>query len=244
MAVHGKGSKIFIGGYDFSGQGRSLDLTVAETDIVDATTFASTAKAKASGAIKATIDHKGIFTNAQSGWDHWLHDRLADMSGQPITIIPGVPTEGNMVYNGEIKASKVKVPVKIGDIVGVEAAYEMQGQLGQGKVIAYEIDTEQGAKVSSGYQISGVGKNDMWRVTWHVVAGTIGNWYQLDLQESTSGDISSYYANVSGSTSQVVGVDSKVVTFPGSRGAWVRVVTTQATSTAKYVVAVSKVYKQ
>ncbi len=240
---HGKGTKVFVGAYDFSGQGRSIDLDVVDQEIKDATTFSSTtSKTKVQGRINSSIDHKGVFTNDTSGWDGWFMDKIADMSGQPISVIPGQAAEGDVAYNGEIMETTQRIPVKIDDLVAIEAKYQCQKQLGQGVAVGYQT-TARGTYVGSGYSVGAAGTDDQWLVSYHVTevnnAGTI----TLKLQECAS-DTSGSYADVSGTTLSITGITSKIVRFPGARLAYVRaVVTPTATETIKYAMVVSKIPK-
>lgn len=241
---HGKGTKVFVGAYDFSGQGRSLELDVVDQEIKDSTTFSSiTSKSKVAGRINSSIDHKGVFTNDTSGWDGWIMDKIANMSGQPISVIPGQAAEGDMAYNGEIMTTTQRIPVKIDDLVAIEAKYQCQQQLGQGVAVAYQIATARGTYVGSGYNVGAAGADDQWLASYHVIevnnAGTI----TLKLQECAT-DTSGSYADVSGTTLSIAGITSKIVRFPGARSAWVRAVATpSATETIKYAVVVSKIPK-
>ena len=241
---HGKGTRVLIGAYDFSGQGRSLELDVSTRDMATAISFADTAEKFVPGAIKSKIDHKGVFNDAVSGWSNWMHGRLGAMSGQPITVIPSEPVEGEMAFNMEIQASSVKVPISIGSVVAVEATYEGNRMMGQGLALAYEVAAAKGAYVGSGYQIAAVGKDDALQVAWHVIEENGAGTVTIKLQESVD-NVSGNYTDISGATFAITGVDSKIGRFPGSRSAFIRTQVTVAggTPTAKYVVSAAKVPK-
>lgn len=251
---HGKDSRIFIGDYDFSGQGRSIDLTVFQADIADATVFTSPAKVKSPGAYSAKIDHKGIFTNAVSGWDNWLHSKLGSMSGQPISVLLGQPANGDVAYHGEIIASNVRVPVKIDDVIATEATYEIHRALARG----YLLDWQSGVTgnnlsgiASTNVQVGAAGANDMLQYTFHVlsVTGDSAGGYTIQVMHS-SGD--SVYADLTDAKHYIPAtansgyVGSSIVRQVGSTEAWLKIRTVRDNLTdgnASFVVVASKIHK-
>jgi len=250
VVKHGKGTRILIGAHDFSGLGRSIDLTPVNTDMADATTFSSVAKVKSAGSYKGKVDHKGIYSNVVSGWDNWLVSKLGSMSGQPISILPGITSNGDVAYHGEIKSSKVSVPVSINDVIAVEASYEIHKALARGKLMA-------DATVLVGQDISGIASskinlgectaNDQIMVTMHITEHAYSGTYQIYLMQG-SGD--SIYTRGGVSGVQVItgansgNIASAVFRHIGSCADYLRIGTAQSYSAeAKYTVVASKIHK-
>lgn len=204
---HGKGSKVFIGAYDFTGQGRSIDLTVFEADMADATVFTSAARVKSPGSYRARVDHKGIYTNVVSGWDNWLVSKLGSMSGQPLSVLLGQPSEGDIAYHGEILTSNVKVPVKVDDVIATEATYEIHKALARGTILANRTSNIAGAITNwsaVGYQLGPIAAGEVLQVTIHAYSKSNSGTYTVRVEQS-SGD--SVYSAITGG-SVVVATES------------------------------------
>jgi hypothetical protein len=245
VASHGKGSKLFVAGYDFSGEGRSIDINI-DVDTVDVSTFTSVAKNTAEGQLKAKNDDKDTYTKTTSGMSEWLFGSIGSQSGQPISVIPTSPVEGNVAYNAEIKGTTQKRPVSIEDMVGVDASFDTHGTVVRGQLVAYQQDTARGVFVCSGHPSNGLNSSDMRIVTVHVTEfnGT-GN-ITLNYQASDD-DTSANYATHSSGALTITGITSRILKLHGSStNDWERMTTSAPNSgaTIKYVAVSGKTNKQ
>jgi hypothetical protein len=244
---HGKKTRIFLAEFDFSGEGRSLDLN-ADVDQASADTFLSDAKEYVEGAVGFKIDHKGVFTDVDDNWDEWLETVRASATNKGISVMPANPSEGDVGYNGVVKQMSVKRPVKIDDIVGIEASYQIDGPMGRGIAVGLQL-TAKGSHQGTGYNIGAAEATEMWLITIHVIEVNLngGSGYTVKLQESSDDGDTDPYADVSGATTGALSEKGSVVkTIDGAREAWVRVIGTPSggAETAKFAVVVSKVSKQ
>ncbi len=242
--IHGKGSKIFLGAYDFSGQGLNAYLRWAK-DVAKTTAFGSVAHSYAEGSIKCTIGHRGLFDGVSTGWDKWLQDNMGSFAGEPITIIPGTPALGGVCFNGEILAAKIGRTIPIGDMVALDAEYDIDGWLGSGKVIEYELDAEVGAQTGATQNMSAdVLATEMYVATIHCVSISNAGTYTIKVQHSPTGEAA--WSDITGMSLQCTTVNSKVVAVAGSLYQYVRVVTLQnaGSPTCKFVVGLSKLILQ
>lgn len=242
--VHGKGTKIFIAEIDVSGEGRSIDLTPSDRDTPDCSTFESTAKRVAPGAIKAAVDHRGVYTAvSSSGWESFLYGNLAGSTDKGIMVIPGTPAVAGIMYNGKIKNSHIGRPTSISDILAIEANYDISGMLGRGVVLEYEIAEAVVAQTGAGQNIGAITSADMWLVSIHCIYSTGVGTYTILVQECAT-DTPASYADVSGASVVVTAParDSLVIGIQGARLAWARVKTTVSVSAAaKFAVGLSVV---
>ncbi len=245
--VHGKGSKVFIANYDFSGQGRSLRPGIT-VDTPNASTFDSALSGGhefVEGQYKGTIAHKGVFTDAVSGLDQWLYSKLGSLSGQPISIVPGQVGEGAIAFNAEIAQSSVKIAVPVDDIVAIDATYEVKGPLGlNGKLIGLQTTTARGTFVGSGHYVGYIGSNEMWLASMHVISYAGTGAFNIWL-EHVSGEVSANYAAIAATRISATNITSKIVRVSGALNDYARVHTTvDSGATGKYCVVVSKMNRQ
>ena len=239
---HGRGTKVYIAAYDVSGQGRSLEPGF-DVDTAESTTFGSAAKEHEEGQYKATVDHRGVFTNAVSSWDGFLHNQLGNQSGIALSILPSTPSQGQVAYNAEIKATNVRRAITIEDIVAVEATYDVDGALGRGLAIAY-VPAAGGALAGSGYSLGVASSNEQWLVTMHAHEFNGTGSYNIWVEE-VSGDVVGNYSVVGATRMSCNDVKSQIIRQQGQREAWARVVTTaNSGATMKYTVVVAKANQQ
>ena len=250
MSFHaGKGTRIFAAEYDVSGEGRQIDLTVAEVDTVDSSTFTTAnAKGTVQGQYGASVAHKGVFTKDATNWDYWLHNTVGSFVDKGLTVVPGSYTVGATAYNGEIIEATANRTAQTTDLVSIDASYKCKGPLGRGKLIEYEQDAavgaQNGAEVDMGRATAAT---EAWLITMHCTEINDGSSYYIKLQESSdSGGSPDTYADVASGVLCVATVATSLCTvLAGARERYIRVVTTQeaGTPTAKFAVAVSIIPK-
>lgn len=239
MAVaYGLGSRIYIAQYDVSGEGRSIDIN-GEADIADATVFTSAAREHVSGAVKYSIDHAGVFSASATSWEKWLYDNLADANGKGITIIPGIPVQyTGICYNGQIRTASMKVPVKVDDLIGLNASYQIAGGLSRGLVAAYQttaIGAYTGSVVDLGAAASAT---QMWVLCIHIYEFNLGAATSYTVKVQSSATSGGSYGDVTGCTLTATGATSLYFTTAGAQYQYVKVVGTPTggAETAKFVV--------
>ena len=244
---HGKGSRVFIAEFDFSGEGRSFEIS-AETDMAESTVFTSTAKEFVAGQTKNAVSHAGIWTNVDDNWDEWLKTNIFPALTKAISLLPGTPAVGDICYNGEIKEIRAGRPIRVDDICAINAEYIIDGPLGRANLLEYEIAAAVGAQTGIGQNIGVASATQMWLICIHVVeynggAGT----YRIAIQESSDNGATDPYSTPAGASKDFSNAGgSFVFTVNGAREAWARVVTTQeaGTPTCKFLVTLAKVNLQ
>jgi hypothetical protein len=239
MAVtYGLGSKIYIAQYDVSGEGRSIDIN-SEADIADATVITSAAREHVSGAVKYSVDHAGIFSASATSWEKWLYDNLAGAAGKGITIIPGTPVEyTGTCYNGTIKEASMKVPIKVDDLIGVNASYQIADSLSRASLVAYQttaVGAYTGTVVDLGAAASAT---QMWILCIHIYEVTgVGTSYTVHVEESVTSGGS--YADVTGCTLTALSTVPASLCYwaAGTRYQYIKVIGAPSGAvTAKFVV--------
>jgi hypothetical protein len=247
MAVtHGLGSKIYVGKYDMSGEGRSIDIT-ADVDLADATVFTSAAKEWIPGPSKYTIEHSGVFDITTAYHGQWLYDNLAGATGQGITIVPGTPTQySSVTYNGMVKEANHKIPVKVEDLVGINASYQVSGAMSRGLLVAYQttaVGAFSGTAVDLGAAASAT---QMWVLCIHIYEFNINaaTSYTVKIQSATT--LGGSYGDVAGCTKTATAADSLYYAKAGALNQYVKVIGTPTggAETAKFVVSLGIVNLQ
>ena len=234
MAIKaGKGSRVFIAEFDFSGEGRSFDIA-ADVDLADSTVFTSAGKQFVAGQVKNAISHAGVWTNVDNNWDEWLNTNI--VAAKALSLLLGTPTVGDVCYNGEIKEARVGRPIRVDDICAINAEYTIDGPLGRANLLEYEIAAAVGAQTGVGQNIGVASATQMWLYCIHVVEFNGAGTYRIAIQESSDDGAADAY--VTANTFDCSAVSSVVWPVAGAREAWARVVTLQqvGTPTAKFLV--------
>jgi len=238
MAIlHGKGSKIFLAEYDFSGSGRSADLSWTKA-ATRSDGYSDNWHEHIEGSIDSEVAVKAMFSNVAGSLDYFIHNTLGSF--------PGSPAVSGVAYNGEVKATSMGVPVSIEDVVLVEPTFKVTGPLGRGKVAEYEVATTVSPQTGTGIDMGAAASTDeMWLVTYHILSCT-GGTATIKLQESSDNGSVDTYEDVEGSSHDFTTAGSWCGTINGAREQYVRVVFAPGAGTpwAKFVVVVSKVNKQ
>jgi hypothetical protein len=246
----GKGSKIFIDKYDFSAEGRSIDVSV-DQDTVDATTFSSEAKEYVAGAVQAKVAYKGVWNKDHSaGLDAFLTSNLAVVN-KGITVVPAAPAGGGVAYHGEILATSKPISIPYGDLITLGANFTINGMMGRGNILTYN-GTATGAQIGTGRDLGTAtsGTSGYCTTTTQDLLCTMHLWewngsgtYTITLQEASANTSADYAAVTSGVMSVSGGVTSYFYRIPGSRKSWLRTVSTvqSGNATCKWIAVASPV---
>ncbi len=256
MATTGKGTKVFIDKYDFSAQGRSVDISV-DQNVVDATTFSGDAKSYVGGIIESKIDYKGVWDKTNTtGLDWFLTSNLAVVN-KAITVIPGVPAGGGVAYHGEIVATGKPISVPYGDLITLGASFNINGMIGRGTILSYN-GTAVGAQIGTGRDlgvavtVSGGGTSGYCTTAAQELLTTMHLWefngsgtVTITLQEASADTSASYAAITSAVMAVSGGVTSYYYRIPGARKSFVRAVATvqSGNATCKWVAVATPVDK-
>ena len=248
----GRGTKVFIAQYDFSAQGRSVDISV-DQDVIDCTTFSGNAKSFIAGTLQAKVDYKGLWDKSDSlGLDAFLTSNLSIVD-KAITVIPGEPAGGGVAYHGEILTTGKPLAVPFGDLVTLDASFIIDGMIGRGTILSYE-GTATGAKIGTGRNLgtatSGTSgycttANQELLCTMHLWEWNGSGTYTVTLQEASTDTSASYAAVTSAVMAVSGGVTSYYYRIPGSRKSWLRAVATvqSGNATCKWVAVATPVDK-
>jgi hypothetical protein len=250
MADTGQGTKVFIDKYDFSAQGRSVDISV-DQNVVDATTFSGDAKTFIGGVIEAKIDYKGVWNKSDSaGLDAWLTSNF-NVINKGITVIPGAPAGGGVAYHGEILAVNKPSSIPYGELITMDAGFTINKMIGHGTILTYN-GTATGAQIGTGRNLGTATSGTSGYCTtagqdllcsMHLWEWNGSGTYTVTLQEASANTSASYTAVTSGVMSVSGGVTSYFYRIPGSRKSWLRTVTTvqSGNATCKWVAVASPV---
>lgn len=241
MAVkHGKGSKVYLAEFDFSGEARSVDISI-DNQLVNSSTFNSTAEEYAEGIPAGKIDVASVWDFVEDNFEQYLDDMLGSATDQAMTILPGITAVGERAYNAMVKNATTKRPIAYDNIMMVDANFQVDSHVGMGFLCVEElvaVGDDTGAVVDLGAAASAT---QNWLVCIHVLEVNLNGDTRYDVQVEESVDGLGSWSNVAGALVQATGVDQLAIVIAGARDRYVRVSGDAVTGseTAKYVVSIS-----
>lgn len=138
MAIaHGKSAKIMVNGRDLSSYLRSVNVE-ATADVVEVSTFGSSAKSYVAGLQDGTLTAEGIYDPVASvGSDAVLRAALGgDLGPHEWTVYPQNDTFGNVGYGLGATGTKFSIETPISDVVSVSA--EAQSSTGSEPQLSHQ----------------------------------------------------------------------------------------------------------
>ncbi len=182
-----KNCKLFIGGYNLSGDVNELGLAYS-AEIKDVTTYASGgSKEKLPGLVDFSADHKGFFDNLaapNSGVDKTLFDKLA-LADEIMSIWPIAGAEGEIGYAGQVVEANYNPLGKIGDVTPFTVKVDGDGPL----IRATCLGT--GAKAATGngtgYNLGAILATQRLYAFLHVVAASAASTLDVTIESDDAG---------------------------------------------------------
>lgn len=130
---HGKGTRVYLNGYDLSAFFRSASLS-ATKEVAETTTFGDNDKEYVAGLRDATMSLEGLFDGAVSAVDEVLKAAL-DAEPSRVTYFPEGDANGNRAYGMQGNVTSHETDSPLDDVVAATA--EIQSNVGPESILVH-----------------------------------------------------------------------------------------------------------
>lgn len=130
--IGGGNVKLYYGANNITSYFNTASLNRAN-ELQDTTTFEDTAREYSKGLDDGTVTLTGLYDDVAGNVDAILNTAFAASAGTNLTIGPALDTIGRAAHLLVSRKSRYSIPVRVGEIIGLEAEIQADGGIDRGR---------------------------------------------------------------------------------------------------------------
>lgn len=161
-------SKLFLDGYDFSGDMSALALAYG-AELQDNTTFGMDTRSRLGGLKTVTVQHEGFWNGGANGVDDVLFGKIG-VASVPMTIAPMTGAEGELAYSFLSNLGQYTPGATVGEMLRFSVSGEASGELVRGSILLNATKTLTGN--GTAFNVGAASSTQKLYAALHVIAAS------------------------------------------------------------------------
>lgn len=162
------GAKLFVAGYNFSGQTNSLGMSHGVEEL-DATTIEDDTRIREGGLFTFGMSHEGFWAGGADQIDDVLFSKIG-LSDEIMTMCPVDGTEGSVAYSGLLNLASYNPGGQVGELFAFNVEGEASGLPIRGTIV--HNGEESGNHIGTAFNLGAVASGQSVYAALHVFSGS------------------------------------------------------------------------